>query len=548
MKIIIAKNAGFCPGVNNAINKVIELSEHSTKKIYTLGQLIHNNDVIKNLEERGIVAVNSISEINDIKTSILVIRAHGIPPELEEKIKESGIEYVDATCPLVKNAHRIIKEYSEKGYTTIILGDKEHAEVIGLKGYAGDNCFVISSVEEAEKLPDIEKANLVSQTTQEEELFERVVKILTPKIKELIISNTICTPTKLRQKETIEFSKIADIVVVIGGKHSANTQRLYQICKDMSKEAVLVENENDITDDLFKDKNTVFITAGASTPAWLISGVEKKIRGIIYKENIFKKFFKFIVASGIFTGFAALGLISVVYKSFKTSPDIKFAISLSLVLMAAHIINRSSEKEANENNFRKTIFLKYNREIRYIAYISIILSILLSLNSGILYTILILLFALPAMAYRGIKKSLKISAIKDIFITLGWVYIICFIPAIRLHKLSSPIFYSNILLIFTASLIRNIFIGILQKKNDMIITNEYIYFCLGEKRTFKLLYIILLVLLFISIPYCRYFSIPILFLPVYYFIMIFMMKKGKSPDIILSEFLIELPFFAIILV
>ncbi|MGC8729697.1 MAG: 4-hydroxy-3-methylbut-2-enyl diphosphate reductase, partial [Elusimicrobiales bacterium] len=382
MRLIIAKNAGFCPGVNNAINKVIELSEKTGKKIYTFGPLIHNKDVIKNLTERGIKAIEDISEIKDKENSILVIRAHGIPPETEKKLKESGLNIVDATCPLVKNVHNVITKYIEKGYHTIILGDPDHAEVIGLRGYAGDKCYVINSKEEAEKLPLLEKANLVSQTTQEEDLFFEVVKIIRPKVKELVISNTICTPTKLRQKETVEFSKISDLVVVIGGKHSANTQRLYQICKKLSKETILVENENEITGETIKDKETIFVTAGASTPVWLIERVEKKIKDISENETLLSKFLNFFVVSGIFTGFASFGLISLIYKSFKSEIDIPLAFALSLAIMGVHIINRSFEKENLEKDIKKIIFLKYGQIIKYISFLSILLSIAISFNMG----------------------------------------------------------------------------------------------------------------------------------------------------------------------
>jgi len=257
VKIKLARFAGFCPGVNNAIKTVLELSKKTNKKIYTLGPLIHNKDVIKNLEEKNIYSVESIDEIKDIKNSVLVIRAHGIPPQTERKIIESGIEYIDATCPLVKRVHKIIEKYEKLGYTTIILGDPNHAEVIGLKGYAKDP-YIITSEKDALNLPSIEKANLVSQTTQEIDLFEKVSEILKTKVKDLIINNTICDPTRQRQKETIEEASKSDLVIVIGGKHSANTQRLHQICKNLSKNAILIENENEIDEFLFKNIETVF--------------------------------------------------------------------------------------------------------------------------------------------------------------------------------------------------------------------------------------------------------------------------------------------------
>ncbi|MEW6012542.1 MAG: 4-hydroxy-3-methylbut-2-enyl diphosphate reductase [Elusimicrobiota bacterium] len=545
MRLIIAKNAGFCPGVNNAINKVIELSEKTGKKIYTFGPLIHNKDVIKNLTERGIKAIEDISEIKDKENSILVIRAHGIPPETEKKLKESGLNIVDATCPLVKNVHNVITKYIEKGYHTIILGDPDHAEVIGLRGYAGDKCYVINSKEEAEKLPLLEKANLVSQTTQEEDLFFEVVKIIRPKVKELVISNTICTPTKLRQKETVEFSKISDLVVVIGGKHSANTQRLYQICKKLSKETILVENENEITGETIKDKETIFVTAGASTPVWLIERVEKKIKDISENETLLSKFLNFFVVSGIFTGFASFGLISLIYKSFKSEIDIPLAFALSLAIMGVHIINRSFEKENLEKDIKKIIFLKYGQIIKYISFLSILLSIAISFNMGITYPILISLFAVPGLLYVKLKSSLKIPMGKDVFVSLGWVYIISFIPAIASDKLNTKIFYLSLVFVLISSVIRNIMISLLQKHNDIIISHQSIIYYLNEKKIYLILNLLLSTLLLISLNYYKIKPSAVL-LPVYYIVLSSLIKRKNIPDIILSEFLIELPFIILI--
>ncbi|HOJ85742.1 MAG TPA: 4-hydroxy-3-methylbut-2-enyl diphosphate reductase [Elusimicrobiales bacterium] len=545
MRLIIAKNAGFCPGVNNAINKVIELSEKTGKKIYTFGPLIHNKDVIKNLTERGIKAIEDISEIKDKENSILVIRAHGIPPETEKKLKESGLNIVDATCPLVKNVHNVITKYIEKGYHTIILGDPDHAEVIGLRGYAGDKCYVINSKEEAEKLPLLEKANLVSQTTQEEDLFFEVVKIIRPKVKELVISNTICTPTKLRQKETVEFSKISDLVVVIGGKHSANTQRLYQICKKLSKETILVENESEITNETIKDKETIFVTAGASTPVWLIERVEKKIKDISQNETVLSKFLNFFVVSGIFTGFASFGLISLIYKSFKSEIDIPLAFALSLAIMGVHIINRSFEKENLEKDIKKIIFLKYGQIIKYISFLSILLSIAISFNMGITYPILISLFAVPGLLYVKLKSSLKIPMGKDIFVSLGWVYIISFIPAIASDKLNTKIFYLSLVFVLISSVIRNIMISLLQKHNDIIISHQSIIYYLNEKKVYLILNLLLSTLLLISLNYYKIKPSAVL-LPIYYLILSSLIKRKNIPDIILSEFLIELPFIMLI--
>jgi len=547
VKIIVAKNAGFCPGVNNAINKVIELSQKTTKKIFTLGPLIHNKDVIRTLEERGIRAVEKISEIKDKKNSILVIRAHGIPPQLEKEIIDSGMDFVDATCPLVKNVHNVITKYVEKGYCTIIVGDPHHAEVLGLKGYAGANCYVISSIEDAKNLTYIEKANLVAQTTQEEDFFFEIVKIIKDKVKELIISNTICNPTRLRQKETIEFSKISDLVIVIGGKHSANTNRLYQICKNISKRAIYVENENELSISDLKDVNTLFITAGASTPNWLIERVERKIKELTKKENIFINIFNFISVSGIFTGFAAYGISYFIYANIGIKPDLILSLSISLSLMGVHIINRKIEKESSERDIKNIIFFKYRLLIKYLSYLSIILSVLISLKISLKTTLLISLFSILGLLYSRIKSIFKKPlAVKDMFISAGWAYMTCFIPLLEYQKTNTINFYYLLSFVFISSLIRNIITSLLQKHNDIIISPQSVLYALNEDKSSIILIFLIIITTLISLN--LYNSKAGIFLSFYYLFFYILIKNKKIPDLISSEILIEIPFIAMILV
>jgi len=277
IQITVAKSAGFCPGVKNAIDKVLELAKHSKKTIYTLGPLIHNKQVIETLKEKNIHAVNSVREIKD-KNSILVLRAHGIPPEEEAKIRALDIEVVDATCPLVKRVQENIRSHARKGYSTIIVGDRDHAEVVGLMGYTGGKGFVVSGPEEVKKLPHLEKANIVAQTTQEGEVFVAAAEEARKIAVELAVSNTICNPTRQRQKETVDFAKGSDLVIVVGGKNSANTTRLFQICERLAKRAVHIESEAELKTKIFAGALKIFITAGASTPTWMTEKVLKKTR------------------------------------------------------------------------------------------------------------------------------------------------------------------------------------------------------------------------------------------------------------------------------
>ena len=275
--IIIAKSAGFCPGVKRAIECVLELEEQGYKPIYTIGPLIHNKQVTDNLAAKGIKAIETLEEAKD-KNGVLVIRAHGITPAFQKEIMNFGMKVVDATCLLVKKVHNVIEEYAKQGYDTVIVGDSKHAEVIGLMGYTQDKGIVVGSVEEAQNLPYFEKVNVVSQTTQKEETFLEIASIIKQKAKICNISNTICQPTKQRQTETTKCAKDADLVVVVGGHHSANTARLAKLCSDLCKNVIHVETAKEIDPKTIINSKKIFITAGASTPIWLVEEVANYIK------------------------------------------------------------------------------------------------------------------------------------------------------------------------------------------------------------------------------------------------------------------------------
>ena len=280
--IIIAKSAGFCPGVKRAIECVLELESQGLKPIYTIGPLIHNKQVTDSLEEKGIKAIENLQEAKN-KNGVLIIRAHGITPAFQKEIMDYGMKVIDATCPLVKKVHNVIEEYAKQGYDTIIVGDSAHAEVIGLMGYTQGKGKVIGSIEEAKNLPYFEKVNVVSQTTQKEETFLEIANIIKQKAKVCNISNTICQPTKQRQTETTKCAKDADLVVVVGGHHSANTARLAKLCSDLCKNVIHVETSAEIEPEIIIKSKKIFITAGASTPIWLVEEVANYIKTL--REN-----------------------------------------------------------------------------------------------------------------------------------------------------------------------------------------------------------------------------------------------------------------------
>ncbi|MDI6605155.1 MAG: 4-hydroxy-3-methylbut-2-enyl diphosphate reductase [Thermoanaerobacteraceae bacterium] len=281
MKVIVANHAGFCFGVKRAVEKAYEqLNKKDNIKTYTLGELIHNPHVVNDLYEKGIKSIEDINSINE--NSRIIIRTHGISEDLYSKLKEKNLEIEDMTCPFVKKVQNIVKKYYNNGYNIIIVGDEKHPEVRGVNGWCNNTAYIINSNDNMDIMPKFNKACVVAQTTITQEQWEKVLKILKNKVKELISFNTICDATNKRQKAAEELSHIVDIMIVIGGKKSSNTQKLKKICEKNCKKTYQIESKEELNLILFKKDYTIGITAGASTPGYIINDV---VNELMYKKG-----------------------------------------------------------------------------------------------------------------------------------------------------------------------------------------------------------------------------------------------------------------------
>ncbi|MDD3839253.1 MAG: bifunctional 4-hydroxy-3-methylbut-2-enyl diphosphate reductase/30S ribosomal protein S1 [Clostridia bacterium] len=286
MDIIVAKNAGFCFGVKRAIDIVFETIKNKNGDIYTLGPIIHNKQMVDKLRDMG---VNVIEDIDLIDKGNVVIRSHGVSPDVyrNQKISIGNINLIDATCPYVKRIHNTVKKYHDKGYEIIILGDSNHPEVIGINGWCNNQANIISSIDDiTENINCIKKACVVAQTTLNKNLWGQLLPDITSRIKDIVVFNTICNATEKRQTEADYISKEADVVFVIGGKNSSNTKKLYQICKRNCTQTYLIETVNEINFNNINSKSVVGITAGASTPDWIIREVINKMSEEIKNEQM----------------------------------------------------------------------------------------------------------------------------------------------------------------------------------------------------------------------------------------------------------------------
>ncbi len=282
MNVELAKTAGFCFGVKRAVDTVYtQIREREGEKIYTYGPIIHNDEVIKDMQAQGVSVVNTLEELKSLTEGTVIIRSHGVPKYICELLEEKGIRYVDATCPFVKKIHRIVQEESEKGSYIIIIGNNEHPEVVGIRGWAGENVTVIQTVGEAQSFSladENQKICIVSQTTFNYNKFQELVEIITKKRYDIIVLNTICNATKERQEEASDIASRVEAMIVIGDKKSSNTQKLFEICSDACEDTYYIQTLDDLNMNQLRSVETVGITAGASTPNKIIEEVQNYVR------------------------------------------------------------------------------------------------------------------------------------------------------------------------------------------------------------------------------------------------------------------------------
>ena len=278
--IKVAKTAGFCFGVKRAVEKVYEQVKLGKKNVYTFGPIIHNEEVVGDLEAKGVRVLENRSDLEAIEEGTIVIRSHGVPRDIYKLIEEKGLECVDATCPFVRKIHRIVEKESKNGCHIVIIGNDNHPEVEGIKGWCQGPVTVISTEEEAENLviSDGKKLCIVSQTTFNYNKFKDLVEILEKKRYDRIVLNTICSATEERQLEARQIACEADTMIVIGGRHSSNTQKLYEICRKECKNTYYIQTLVDLDTRPFQCIGCVGITAGASTPNNIIEEVQKHVR------------------------------------------------------------------------------------------------------------------------------------------------------------------------------------------------------------------------------------------------------------------------------
>lgn len=279
--VTVAKSAGFCFGVKRAVENVYEAAENSGKKVYTYGPVIHNEEVMKDLEEKGVCVLNRKEELTQAKDGLVVIRSHGVGKDIYDFLEKEKISYLDVTCPFVKKIHKLVRKYNEDGYHIIVVGNAGHPEIIGVCGWCSEaETTVIDSLEEADNFvpPDGKKLCVVVQTTYNYKKFKDIVEIIQKKGYYINVLNTICNATDERQTETAKIASEADAMIVIGSRNSSNTRKLFEISKKECENTYYIQTMEDLDLSALQNVNNVGITAGASTPNNIIEEVQNNVR------------------------------------------------------------------------------------------------------------------------------------------------------------------------------------------------------------------------------------------------------------------------------
>ncbi len=562
MKIVVAKTAGFCMGVRRAVDMVLDASNLAKESIYTYGPLIHNPQVLQMLEEKKIFRIEKIPEKGK---GIVLIRAHGVPPEEEQALKDAGFDVINATCPRVVRVQVIIRRYAKKGYSTIIIGDKKHPEVVGLLGYARGNGYMATTLEELNRLPKFKQAVVVAQTTQNTSFYKKIKTWCKDNAPHYKVFDTICGSTEKRQTEIRRLAVENDAVIVVGGKQSGNTKRLAQIAAKTGKPTFHVEDTNELDFTHLGKEKSIAITAGASTPNWIITDTCQKIENHISKTSPQKKLFltirdfllktNFLVAVGAGCLTLACSVLQGFGKIIHHS-----AIAMLYVLSMQVINNLFTIKSDQYNHPGRALF--YERYKVYLACFAIIsggAGLYFAFTSGLLSFLILLVMSLlglsynlkiiPSIFHNNLPRKIKdIPGSKTILITLAWGTVTCLLPAISNN--------GSLILVITAFVYstglvfaKTAFFDILAIQGDRITGKETIPILLGEKKSLKIINCVLWVVFGVvfGVFLLGLAAKPVFllaFVPLFMLLLIRFLKKDSMLSGVHPEFLMEFNFIA----
>jgi len=500
LRVKLAKTAGFCWGVERALEIVLETSNKAKAPVYTHGPLIHNPQTVSLLKEKDITPYDP-SEAS-LGKGLLVIRAHGISPQVREKLRNSGSTIRDATCPLVAKVHGVIRKHSRLGAHTVIIGEEGHPEVEGHIGYSEAGYTLVTCSEDIEKIPDgLDNLIVVAQTTINMGEWRDVEEKLLARYPSAQMFNTICDATEVRQEEVRQIAPGVDLMIIVGGRNSGNTARLAEVAKEEGSTSLLIETEDEIDPEYLRKFKNVGVTAGASTPDWMIRRVVNRIESIPDTNSYL--FDKLIQGIKVLSRANVLLLLAASMASIATSTLGGFPVSVmtvavaALYLFAMHTMNRCTNFEADRyNEPNRAYFYEKNRGVLIGASV---VAGLLSLGLGVALS-----YSLAAVLVSGsilgafyslrmepraldMGKALDFSASRTLLVTAGWVVSLALVPALARPELVSAAWPIAVLFAFGMTLMRSGIMELRDIQGDQIVGKKTLPIMMGKEQTEVLL-------------------------------------------------------------
>ncbi len=560
MKIEIANTAGFCMGVRRAVEMALDAPGIYQEPIYTYGPLIHNPQVLELFEEKGIKVLDHIPKKGG---GTVLIRAHGVPPDAKIALADAGFTVVDATCPRVIRVQTIIRVHEEKGYSAIIVGDRDHAEVVGLMGYTGEKGHVVCNMAEIKALPVFDKAIVVAQTTQNTGFYENVKHWVDEKHPDYKFFTTICDSTEKRQDEVKQLSENVDAVVVVGGKNSGNTQRLAQIAKQTGKPSYHIETEAQLDLASLSSMNTIGITAGASTPNWIIKRVYRTIEKLPVKREAgivrgVRKILRALLLTNIYVGLGAGGLCFACATLMGLDNCLPHVLTAFLYVLSMHTLNHLTGTDSSRYNDPDRAGF-YNKKKTLLSMITIVSGCAGLVAAGMAGTgsfIILLAMSILGLSYNlkiipanlsnriGFEKIKDFPGSKTILIALAWGVVTALLPGLSLNRSLTMeivfVFAWAVGFVFS----RTAFFDLLDIQGDRLVGRETIAILLGEKRSILMLKVLLGVgagfsLALSAMHWVSSFGYILVICPLLMLLIVLTFEKGKMPAGIRMEFKVE---------
>ncbi len=559
MKIKLARGSGFCYGVRRAVNLTFDEVSNS-KNLYTLGELIHNPQVLEILRMRGVTVAKTVEEIPE--GASVVIRSHGITPQVRQALQARGFSIIDATCPKVARVQQLALRAAKKGRRVIIFGDIQHSEVKGIAAYAEQKAVVIKSISELREvvaaIPSDEKITFLAQTTQNMALWNAMKTELRKLRDDVEIFETICGATDYRQSQVRELAAEVDAVVVVGGRASGNSRRLVEVAQEQGIDAYLVETEADLQQKQLKGYQLVGLAAGASTPSWMIRRVMHALERIANRRSL-KSFmlaaWQYIVRSNVLVAFGAAQILYASSRLQGIEPHIFYQLIVAAYIFAMHLLNHFTDRISTEINYpAKVGFYARNRRLLLtVGILATASSLVISYLLGAFTFLLIFALSILGMVYRvelfgrrrfGARRLMDIPGSKDIFLGLAWTAVIALLVVPASKSSFTPATAVAAVFVFSIAFSRSLVYSIRDVQGDRMVGRETIPVLLGESKTRRLGALILFaaaVFMVVSyiLKWTGLISIFLIFNLAYAFVMLWLTRGEKIYSDVLFETIVE---------